>query len=161
MTFTGISVKIYDIPINYSSFDESLLDMTDIVFPNAVLEAYGGVDSWVPAGRISAVTGWNPVVLYPKGWQNYDDPFLMMGVKIPDGRILDIHGIHDYNEYKKFYKAEDAELVDVLDEKTYFLIVDDLRIQHQVPYPLPKVIRAMFEKYVPGLLYRIKDIERQ
>lgn len=132
--------------------------MTDIVFPNAVIQAYSGPDSWVPAGKICAVTGWTPVVLYPAGWSGFNADFLMMGVKIPDGRILDINGIHEYNEYKKFYKAEDAELFEVPDENTYFLIVDRLKVENPIPYPLSKVIRAMFEKYIPGLTYRIKDI---
>lgn len=132
--------------------------MKDIFFPNAVIKAYSGADSWVPAGRIFAVTGWKPVVLYPPGRSGLDDDFLMMGVKISDGRILDINGIHEYDEYKKFYKAEDAELFEVADEKTYFLIVDHLKVQNPIPYPLSKVIRAMFEKYIPGLTYRLKDL---
>lgn len=132
--------------------------MTNIFFPNAVIAAYSGADSWVPAGRIFAVTGWKPVVLYPRGSTGLNDDFLMMGIKVPDGRILDINGIHEYNEYKKFYKAEDTELIEIPDEKTYFLIVDNLEVKHPIPYPLSKVIRAMFEKYIPGLTYRIKDI---
>lgn len=132
--------------------------MADIVFPNAVIEAYSESDSWVLAGKIFAVTGWKPVVVYPAGKSGVDAPFLMMGIKIPDGRILDINGIHEYDEYKKFYEAEDAELFEVPDEDTYFLIVDRLKVEHPIPYPLEKVIRAMFEKYIPGLTYRIKDI---
>jgi hypothetical protein len=132
--------------------------MQDILFPNAVIDAYTGSDSWVPAGKIAAVTGWSPVVLYANKPESFEDDFLMMGVKTSDGRILDINGIHGYNEYKKFYGVEDGELFDVPDEKTYFLIVDKLKVQHPIPYPLTKVIRAMFEKYVPGLTYRIKNL---
>lgn len=132
--------------------------MTDIIFPNAVLKAYGGADSWIPAGKIAAVTGWSPVVLYTEKPKDFDADFVMMGVKTSDGRILDINGIHEYTEYKKFYRVEDGELFEVPDEKTYFLIVDKLKAQHPIPYPLTKVIRAMFEKYVPGLTYRIKNL---
>lgn len=132
--------------------------MQDIIFPHVVVEAYAGSDSWVLAGKIAAVTGWSPVVLYANKPKNFEEAFLMMAVKTSDGRILDINGVHEYNEYKKFYRAEDGELVDVPDEKTYFLIVDTLKVQHQIPYPLTKVIRAMFEKYVPGLAYRIKNL---
>lgn len=133
--------------------------MDDIVFPQSVIEAYTGADSWVPAGRIAAATGFKVVALYSAGVTNYDENFIHMGVRIPDGRILDINGIHENDDFIDFYKeTKELEIYDVPDENAYFWLIDPRRVTKPIPYPLTKVIRFMFEKYVPSLQYRLKTL---
>lgn len=133
--------------------------MDDIVFPQVVIESYSGPDSWIIAGKISEVTQWNTVALYPLGTTKYDESFVHMGVRIPDGRILDITGVYDDDEFIKFYTTDrPLEVYEVPDENTYFRLTDSLYHTRLVPYPLKKVIRSLFEKYVPSLLYRLKAL---
>jgi hypothetical protein len=133
--------------------------MNDIVFPQAVLDAYTGADSWIPAGRIAALTQWKAVALYPVGTTTMDEHFIHMAVKVPDGHIIDINGLHDENEFIAFYtNGRELEIHEIPDEHTYFLVTDPRKVTRTVRYPLTTVIRSMFEKYSPSLLYRLKTL---
>lgn len=133
--------------------------MDDIVFPQVVIESYSGPDSWVIAGKVSDVTGWKTVALYPVGTTEYDEKFVHMGIRLPDGRVLDINGVYDEDEFIEAYSSgNQLEIFEVPDEPTYFRLTDSLYHTRLVPYPLKKVIRSMFEKYVPSLLYRLKAL---
>lgn len=133
--------------------------MEEIVFPRLVLETYTGKDSWVVARRIAEVTGFSTVALYPAGTTKYNENFLHMGVRLPDGKILDVNGTYDDKEFKAAYTAgAELEIYEVPDEKTYYLLTDELFPSRMVPYELKKIISSMFEKYVPSLLYRLKAL---
>lgn len=133
--------------------------MQDIEFPRAVVRAYTEGDCWFLAGKVHQHAGFPVMALYPLDATAYPDSFVHMGNRTPDGRILDIEGIHKVDDWINAWSdrlnAEPLDLV-LMEEEIYYKATDGLALHHPMGYAVNTVIYNMFEQYLPHSMNYLK-----
>lgn len=134
--------------------------MQKIEFPRAVIRAYTEGDCWFLAGKVRQHAGFPVMALYPLDATAFPDSFVHMGNRTPDGRILDINGVHNEQDWiscwSDLLNAEPLDLV-LMEEGIYYKATDGLALRHSMVYAVETVIYNMFEQYLPHRMNYLKS----